>query len=130
VPPDAEILNTESFGPVAPVCPVGSFDEALTLANRSRYALGSTIYTRDLNESMRAVEELEAGMVWVNAPLLDNDAGPFGGRKQSGMGRQLGAEGLDTFRHTKFSMIDPAANPHDFWWFPYSDAESFAGREK
>lgn len=130
VPADAEILNQESFGPVAPVCPVGSFDEAVTLANRSRYALGSTIYTTDLNETMRAVEEIEAGMVWVNAPLLDNDAGPFGGRKQSGMGRQLGAEGLDTFRHTKFSMIDPAANPHDFWWFPYSDAESFSAAGK
>jgi acyl-CoA reductase-like NAD-dependent aldehyde dehydrogenase len=130
VPSDAEILNQETFGPVAPVCPVSSFDEAITLANRSRFALGSTIYTTDLNETMRAVEEIEAGMVWVNAPLLDNDAGPFGGRKQSGMGRQLGAEGLDTFRHTKFSMIDPAANPHDFWWFPYSDAESFPNREE
>jgi betaine-aldehyde dehydrogenase len=129
VPADADIMNQETFGPVAPVCRVASFDEAITLANRSRYALGSTIYTTDLNETMRAVEELEAGMVWVNAPLLDNDAGPFGGRKQSGMGRQLGAEGLDTFRHTKFSMIDPAANPHDFWWFPYSDAESFPGRK-
>ena len=76
---------------------------------------------------MRAVNELEAGMVWVNAPLLDNDAGPFGGRKQSGMGRQLGAEGLDTFRHTKLSMIDHGAKAHDFWWFPYSDAEAFPG---
>jgi acyl-CoA reductase-like NAD-dependent aldehyde dehydrogenase len=130
VPADADIMNQESFGPVAPVCRVASFDEAIALANRSRYALGSTIYTTDLNETMRAVEEIEAGMVWVNAPLLDNDAGPFGGRKQSGMGRQLGAEGLDTFRHTKFSMIDPAANPHDFWWFPYSDAESFQDRQK
>ena len=44
-------------------------------------------------------------MVWVNAPLLENDAGPFGGRKQSGMGRQLGAEGLEMFRHTKLSLI-------------------------
>jgi betaine-aldehyde dehydrogenase len=129
VPAGADIMNQESFGPVAPVCRIGSFDEAIALANRSRYALGSTVYTTDLNEAMRAVEEIEAGMVWVNAPLLDNDAGPFGGRKQSGMGRQLGAEGLDTFRHTKFSMIDPAANPHDFWWFPYSDAESFPGKK-
>ena len=128
VAPDARIMNTESFGPVAPVCRVSSFDEAITLANRSQYALGSTIYTLDLHETMRAVEELEAGMVWVNAPLLDNDAGPFGGRKQSGMGRQLGSEGLDSFRHTKFTMIDPAAKPHDFWWFPYSDAESFPGK--
>jgi acyl-CoA reductase-like NAD-dependent aldehyde dehydrogenase len=127
VSPDAPIMNDETFGPVAPVSRVGSFDEALALANRSRYALGATVYTTDLDESMRAVNELEAGMVWVNAPLLDNDAGPFGGRKQSGMGRQLGAEGLDTFRHTKLSMIDHGAKAHDFWWFPYSDAEAFPG---
>jgi acyl-CoA reductase-like NAD-dependent aldehyde dehydrogenase len=127
VQPEAEILNIESFGPVLPVCKVKSFDEAMTHANRSKYGLGSTIYTSDLNESMRAVNELEAGMVWVNAPLLDNDAGPFGGRKMSGMGRQLGAEGLDTFRHTKLAMIDPAAGAHDFWWFPYKDKESFPG---
>jgi len=128
VSPDAPIMNDETFGPVAPVCIVESFDEALLLANRSRYGLGATVYTTDLDESMRAVNELEAGMVWVNAPLLDNDAGPFGGRKQSGMGRQLGAEGLDTFRHTKLSMIDHAAKPHDFWWFPYADAEAFPGK--
>ncbi len=125
VPAQADILSQESFGPVAPVCKVSGFDEAVELANRSRYGLGSTIYTRDLDEAFRAVHELEAGMVWVNAPLLDNDAGPFGGRKPSGMGRQLGSEGLDTFRHTKLCMIDPAARAHDFWWFPYSDAESF-----
>jgi acyl-CoA reductase-like NAD-dependent aldehyde dehydrogenase len=127
VSPDAPIMNDETFGPVAPVSVVKNFDEALMLANRSRYALGATVYTTNLDESMRAVNELEAGMVWVNAPLLDNDAGPFGGRKQSGMGRQLGAEGLDTFRHTKLSMIDHAAKAHDFWWFPYSDAEAFPG---
>jgi betaine-aldehyde dehydrogenase len=124
VPPEADIMCHESFGPVAPVTRVASFDEAVTLANRSRYGLGATIYTLELNEAMRAVNEIEAGMVWVNAPLLDNDAGPFGGRKYSGMGRQLGSEGLDSFRHTKLAMIDPAANPHDFWWFPYADAEA------
>src|SRR5579862_799533 len=123
VSPDAKIMNTESFGPVAPICPVSSFDEAINLANRSKYALGATVYTADLNEAMQAVEEIEAGMVWINAPLFDNDAGPFGGRKQSGMGRQLGAEGLDTFRHTKFTMIDPAAKQHE-WWFPYSQSHS------
>ena len=127
---NAAIMNDETFGPVAPVCMIDSFDQALEFANRSRYALGATVYTTNLDESMRAVNELEAGMVWVNAPLLDNDAGPFGGRKQSGMGRQLGAEGLDTFRHTKLSMIDHAAKAHDFWWFPYSDAEAFPGNPR
>ena len=125
---DAPIMNDETFGPVAPVCAVKDFEQALMLANRSRYGLGATVYTTNLDESMRAVNELEAGMVWINAPLLDNDAGPFGGRKQSGMGRQLGSEGLDTFRHTKLSMIDHAAQPHDFWWFPYADSEAFAGK--
>lgn len=124
---DMEILNNESFGPVAPICKVASFDEAVTLANQSRYGLGACVYTTDLDEAMRSVNELEAGMVWVNAPLLDNDAGPFGGRKLSGQGRQLGAEGLDTFRHTKFAMIDPGCKAQDFWWFPYQDEESFSG---
>ncbi|WP_166365800.1 aldehyde dehydrogenase family protein [Pseudomonas akapageensis] len=128
VAPGMEIMQDESFGPVAPICKVANLDEALALSNDSRYGLGSTIYTTNLEESMRASHELEAGMVWVNAPLLDNDAGPFGGRKQSGMGRQLGAEGLDNFRHSKFVMMDPAASPQDFWWFPFRDEDAFPGQ--
>ncbi len=128
VNPDMDIMNQESFGPSAPICKVSSLEEAIELANKSRFGLGSTIYTSDLNEAMRAVNELETGMVWVNAPLLDNDAGPFGGRKMTGMGRQLGAEGLDTFRHTKLAMIDPGANDQDFWWFPYKEEEAFPGK--
>ncbi len=130
VTPDMDILNNESFGPVAPICQVASFEEAIERANDSRFGLGATIYTSDLNESTRAVNELVTGMVWVNAPLLDNDAGPFGGRKFSGIGRQLGAEGLDTFRHTKLAMVDYGSKPQDFWWFPYQDAESFPGGGK
>jgi len=127
VNPEMDIMNEESFGPSAPVCKVSSLDEAIELANNSRFGLGSTIYTADLNEAMRAVNGIETGMVWVNAPLLDNDAGPFGGRKMTGIGRQLGAEGLDTFRHTKLAMIDPGAKDQDFWWFPYKDGEAFPG---
>jgi len=130
VKPDMDILQAESFGPTMPICKVSSFDEAIELANRSRYGLGSNVYTTDLGEAMRAVREIEAGMVWVNAPLLDNDAGPFGGRKLSGTGRQLGAEGLDMFRHTKFSMIDPDCREQDFWWFPYKDSEAHSGGSK
>ncbi len=128
--PDMDILKAESFGPSAPICRVASFDEAIEYTNASPYGLGATIYTTDLNESMRAVRDIVAGMVWVNAPLLDNDAGPFGGRKFSGIGRQLGAEGLDTFRHTKLVMIDPASNPQDFWWFPYQNDEAFSGNDE
>jgi betaine-aldehyde dehydrogenase len=106
---------------------VDSFEEALRLANDSDYGLGANIYTCDLLEVSRATNELQSGMVWVNAPLLDNDAGPFGGRKLSGTGRQLGAEGLDQFRHTKLVMVDPAARNQDFWWFPYADDEAYPG---
>ncbi|KPQ36657.1 MAG: glycine betaine dehydrogenase BetB [Phormidesmis priestleyi Ana] len=124
---DLDILKDEVFGPVASLVKVESFEEAIEEANRSHFGLGATIYTQDLAEAMRATRELAVGMVWVNAPLLDNDAGPFGGKKMSGMGRELGAEGLDTFRHTKLVMIDPEAAPQDFWWFPYADAEQYGG---
>ncbi len=79
----------------------------------------------DMRESIRASEELDGGMVWINAPLLDNDAGPFGGTKMSGMGRQLGPEGLETFRKTKFVWLDPECGTQDFWWFPYADEEAY-----
>ncbi|MBL8709232.1 MAG: aldehyde dehydrogenase [Rhodospirillaceae bacterium] len=125
VTPDMEILNEEPFGPVAPICRVRDFDEALELANKSRFGLGSNIYTLDMSEAFRAVNEIEAGILWVNAPLLDNDALPFGGRKLSGSGRQLGPEGLEQFQNTRFVMIDPTASNQDFWWFPYSKEESF-----
>ena len=124
---DMDIMLNESFGPVAPICKVDSFDQAIEFTNQSEYGLGGTLYTTDLSEAIRGVNEIESGMVWINAPLLDNDAGPFGGRKFSGMGRQLGSEGLDTFRHTKLAMIDPNVSVQDFWWFPYKDEEAYSG---
>lgn len=127
VAPGAEILKTETFGPAMSICRVKNFDEAIGLANASEFGLGATVYTMDLNETHRAIDELEVGMTWINAPLMDNNAAPFGGRKISGMGSQLGAEGLDQFRHSKMVMIDPACSAQDFWWFPYSDAEAFGG---
>jgi acyl-CoA reductase-like NAD-dependent aldehyde dehydrogenase len=127
VTPEMDVLQGEIFGPLAPLCRVESFDEALALTNASEFGLGATVYTTDALEIHRATNEIESGMVWINAPILDNDAGPFGGRKMSGVGRQLGAEGLDTFRHTKLVMVDSAANAQDFWWFPYSDSEAWKG---
>lgn len=125
--PEMDIFNNESFGPVAPICKVGSFEEAMNHANNSQFGLGACLYTQDMKETMTAANELQGGMVWVNAPLLDNDAGPFGGTKMSGMGRQLGTEGLETFRQTKFVWIDPYCGTQDFWWFPYDDEESYPG---
>ncbi|MBS34876.1 MAG: aldehyde dehydrogenase [Thiotrichales bacterium] len=126
--PDMDIMNNESFGPVMPISRVGSFDEALARANDSKYGLGSTVFTNDLAETMRAMEEIEAGMTWINsAALLDSDSLPFGGRKMSGTGRQLGSEGLDQFRHSKSTIIDHTNEPADFWWFPYKDEQAYRG---
>jgi betaine-aldehyde dehydrogenase len=126
ITPDMEIVNDESFGPVAPIVKVRDLDEAITLANRSRFGLGANIYTKDLGEAMRAVNEIQSGMVWVNVPLLDNDAVPFGGRKLSGQGRELGIEGLDQFRHTKMVLVDPEIREQQ-GWFPYADEEAWRG---
>lgn len=126
VTPDMDIVNDESFGPVAPIVRVRSLDEAIELANRSRFGLGANIYTADLAEAMPAVNEIQSGMVWVNVPLLDNDAVPFGGRKLSGTGRELGIEGLDQFRHTKMVLIDPEVREQQ-GWFPYPDGEAWPG---
>ncbi|MCA9790363.1 MAG: aldehyde dehydrogenase, partial [Candidatus Eremiobacteraeota bacterium] len=124
VTPEMEIFHEEVFGPVASVLKVGSFDEALRLANDSRFGLGASLFSNDLAESMRFVDEVESGMAWVNNPLIDNDALPFGGWKWSGLGRALGREGLNAFRRTKMAVIDPVPKIHD-WWYPYSDEVFF-----
>ena len=121
---NADILHGETFGPVAPVCKVRDLDEAISLANDSDFGLGANIYTSDLHEAFRAVNEIESGIVWVNTPLNDNDAVPFGGRKMTGSGRELGAEGLEQFRRSKMVMISPTAES-DPEWFPYPDEDAF-----
>lgn len=120
----SDIMHGECFGPVAPVCRVRSLDQAIELANDSEFGLGANIYTELLDEAFRAINEIESGIVWVNTPLNDNDAVPFGGRKFTGSGRELGAEGLEQFRRSKMVMIAPRAEP-DPEWFPYPDEDSY-----
>ena len=112
------IFNEELFGPVAAICKVETFLEAIALANRSEFGLGATAFTTELSEAMQAVEEIEAGMVWVNNRLIDNDVLPFGGWKNSGIGRSFSRRGLDAFRQPKMAVIDAHPHLHD-WWYPY-----------
>ena len=114
----ADLLREETFGPVAPIVPVKDLDEAIALANGLDFGLGANIYTRDLKRAIRCVKEVRAGSVWINDPLTDNDAGPFGGFKNSGIGRELGTEGLDAFREAKHAHIDTEIEVKD-WWYPY-----------
>jgi betaine-aldehyde dehydrogenase len=117
-PPETELLREETFGPVAPIVPVSSLDEAIELANGTRFGLGANIYTSDFKTILRCMREIKAGTVWFNDPLTDNDAGPFGGFKQSGLGRELGREGLEAFQETKHVHIESEIAPKE-WWYPY-----------
>ncbi len=112
------IMNEETFGPTIPIMTYRTFDEAIALANDSKYGLGANLYTHDPMKAKRFFEEVEAGTLWINDPLTDNDAGPFGGFKMSGMGRELGEEGLDEFRETKHVHWDFEGNVKP-WWYPY-----------
>ncbi|WP_409562727.1 aldehyde dehydrogenase family protein [Hyphomicrobium sp. MC8b] len=114
------VMQEECFGPVAAVRRVKDFDEAITMANDSEFGLGASVFTTSLDEAMRAAEMLEAGMVWINNPLIDNDALPFGGWKRSGIGRELSRFGLDAFRRSKMVIIDHEPVRQD-WWYPYPD---------
>ncbi len=120
-PADTDLLREETFGPVAPIVPVRSLDEAIELANGTRFGLGANVYTRDLATAVRCMRELKAGTVWINDPLTDNDAGPFGGFKQSGLGRELGQEGLEAFQETKHVHMETKIETKE-WWYPYGSA--------
>jgi betaine-aldehyde dehydrogenase len=83
---------------VAPIIRCQDIDEAIALADESEYGLGASIYTNNLEHAMKAMERVHAGTFWINDPLTDNYAGPFGGMRRSGIGRELGSEGLEDFR--------------------------------
>ena len=117
-PAQTDLLREETFGPVAPIVPVASLDEAIALANSTRFGLGANVYTRDLETVVRCMREIKAGTVWFNDPLTDNDTGPFGGFKQSGLGRELGQEGLEAFQETKHVHIETKIAAKS-WWYPY-----------
>lgn len=120
VRPGMSIIREEIFGPVAPVLTFRTFDEALRIANDSPYGLGATLYSPDPRKVKQYFEEIEVGNVWINDPLVDNPAGPFGGMKMSGLGRELGEEGLEEFQVTKHVHWDIDA-PDKAWWFPLRD---------
>jgi betaine-aldehyde dehydrogenase len=125
---ETALLSEETFGPVAPIVPVKSVDEAIELANSTQFGLGANIYTSDLRTVLRCMREIKSGTVWFNDPLTDNDAGPFGGFKQSGLGRELGREGLEAFQETKHVHIETEIAPKE-WWYPYSEYNQSSGTD-
>jgi succinate-semialdehyde dehydrogenase/glutarate-semialdehyde dehydrogenase len=102
VSPDAALNNEEIFGPVAPLTPFTDEDEVVRLANSSRSGLVGYVFTNDLRRAIRVAEALEFGMVGLNSGLVSNPYAPFGGIKESGLGREGGAIGIDEFLEVKY----------------------------
>jgi succinate-semialdehyde dehydrogenase/glutarate-semialdehyde dehydrogenase len=99
---DARVLQEEVFGPVAPVVKIQTDEDAVDLANTSEFGLASYVYTRDVARGLNVAEGLQAGMVGVNRGLISDPAAPFGGVKQSGLGREGGFEGIYEYLETKY----------------------------
>jgi succinate-semialdehyde dehydrogenase/glutarate-semialdehyde dehydrogenase len=106
VAPDSAILREEIFGPVAPIVTFASEDEAVRLANDTEYGLVAYVYTTDLARGLRVSEAIEAGMVGLNRGLVSDPAAPFGGVKQSGIGREGGHEGLLEYLESKYIAVN------------------------
>ena len=106
VAPDNPLLEREIFGPIAPITTFGADEEAIALANNTIYGLAAYVYTRDLGRGMRISEAIEYGMVGINRGLISDPAAPFGGVKQSGLGREGGHDGLLEFMETKYIAAD------------------------
>jgi succinate-semialdehyde dehydrogenase/glutarate-semialdehyde dehydrogenase len=100
------ILDYEIFGPVAPIVAVENDDEAIRLANASPYGLISYVFSRDLKRAIRTAEALESGMVAINRGVVSDPAAPFGGFKQSGLGREGGFAGIHEFLESKYIGVE------------------------
>ena len=104
---NSKLFTEEVFGPVLPIFKFKSIDEAIELANDSLYGLGSSIWTKDLDKAMAAAIKIVAGTTWINSfhePQIDL---PFGGLKESGLGKEMGIEGLENYLETKAVVVNP-----------------------
>lgn len=102
---EMRLAREETFGPVAPVFRFRDEDEAVALANDTEYGLAAYLYTRDLGRAFRVSRALESGMVAVNAGMLSTEVAPFGGVKQSGLGREGGHPGIAAFLEMKYTLV-------------------------
>lgn len=106
VPVDAEIMRTEIFGPVTPIATWDDEAHLLTLLNESEFGLSSYIFSGDVKWAMQLAEQMEVGMAGINRGLVSDPAAPFGGVKESGLGREGGHEGIHEFLETQYFSID------------------------
>jgi succinate-semialdehyde dehydrogenase/glutarate-semialdehyde dehydrogenase len=105
VPPSSRLLHEEIFGPVAPIVSFDTEEEAIRQANDTEYGLMAYVFTRDISRGLRVIEALDTGMVGLNQGVTSNTAAPFGGVKESGFGREGGAEGIEEYVAVKYVGI-------------------------
>jgi succinate-semialdehyde dehydrogenase/glutarate-semialdehyde dehydrogenase len=103
---DNPILKEEIFGPVAPIVVITSDGEAIQLANKTEFGLIAYVYSADLKRALKAAEALESGMVAINKGVISDPAAPFGGVKQSGLGREGGFAGIEEFLEIKYIGVN------------------------
>ncbi|MGO4102526.1 aldehyde dehydrogenase [Leifsonia sp. YAF41] len=106
----------EIFGPVAPIVPIATFEEGIAYANDNRFGLSCNVLVGDLGLAMKAAWELKVGTVWINNPLPDNYAAPFGGFREAGLGRELGEEGFDAYTEAKHVWIEHGLTSQPHWY--------------
>jgi succinate-semialdehyde dehydrogenase / glutarate-semialdehyde dehydrogenase len=106
VPESARVLREEIFGPVAPITSFSSEEEAIAAANDTEYGLVAYVFTRDMKRALRVCEGLETGMIGLNQGMVSNAGAPFGGVKQSGIGREGGNEGIKEYLETKYVAVN------------------------
>jgi succinate-semialdehyde dehydrogenase/glutarate-semialdehyde dehydrogenase len=105
VPKESRLNHEEIFGPVAPISVFDTESEALAAANATEFGLVNYVFTENLNRALRVSEKLESGMVGLNTGLVSNPAAPFGGIKESGLGREGGTVGIEEFLEVKYVAI-------------------------
>ncbi len=106
VPADADIVTNEIFGPVAPIVTWTDETEMLRLVNASEFGLAAYVFAGELQRAMRIGEAIDAGMIGINRGLVSDPSAPFGGMKQSGLGREGARAGLEEFTETQYLSID------------------------
>jgi succinate-semialdehyde dehydrogenase/glutarate-semialdehyde dehydrogenase len=106
VPADARVIREEIFGPVAPVVTFSTEDEAVEMANSTEYGLASYVFTEDISRGLRVSDRLEFGLLGLNVGVISNAAAPFGGVKQSGLGREGGPEGIAEYTSTRYIGLE------------------------
>ena len=115
--PDAEVACTEVFGPVVVLFRAQDEEHALAIANSTRYGLGGSVWTADITRALRMVKRLEFGDIWINTHYIRQSETPFGGWKESGIGRELGLAGMREYLSNKRVAIDTADDFHLRTWF-------------